>query len=283
MRWLLAAALVIAGGLGAAAAPRRTTPPAPAPPRAPPAQGTAPVTRCAACHVVSSWSNVRFNHDPTGFPLRGEHQQVKCRDCHAHDFTARVADTCSGCHRDRHNSEFGLHCESCHDETSWRPFFQADAHRLTGFPLTGRHGLIPCQECHGNMRDRTFTQAPLACVGCHRADYDRTRLTSIDHVAAHFSTDCQGCHDTRSFAGATFSGHDGCFLISAGSHHGIPCLKCHTTLTSFMTTGACSTGTASCTGCHTHECQRSDRQHQQVMGYECRDRKCYECHRNDGK
>jgi hypothetical protein len=244
---------------------------------------TTPATRCAACHVVASWSSVRFNHDPTGFPLRGAHQEVKCRDCHSHDFTVRVADTCSGCHRDRHQSEFGLHCESCHDDASWRPLFQTDAHRRSGFPLTGRHGLIPCQECHGNARDRTFTQAPLRCVGCHRADYDRTRLTSIDHTAAGFGTECQTCHDTRTFAGATFQGHDPCFTISGGPHHGTPCLKCHTSLPSFTVTGACNTGTASCSGCHEHQCAKSDRQHQQVMGYECRDRKCYECHRNAGR
>ena len=258
------------------------------PPLRPAAVGDRPtattaVTRCAACHVVAGWSTVRFNHDPTGFPLRGAHAQVKCRDCHAHDFTVRVADTCSGCHRDRHSGEFGVRCESCHDEQNWRPFFQVDAHRRTGFPLTGRHGLIPCQECHGNMRDRTFTQAPLACLGCHRADYDRTRLTTIDHVAARFGTDCQRCHDTRTFRGANFDGHDPCFRISRGPHRGISCLKCHSSLTNFVISGACNTGTASCTSCHTHECVRTDRQHQNVMGYECRDRKCFECHRDSGR
>src|SRR5581483_4484668 len=29
------------------------------------------VTRCGACHMVEGWEKVRFNHDPTGFPLRG--------------------------------------------------------------------------------------------------------------------------------------------------------------------------------------------------------------------
>jgi hypothetical protein len=277
----LALMVMLALAAGAAAAPARKPPP----PRPVTAgeRGPTPPTRCSACHVVAGWSSVRFNHDPTGFPLRGQHQQVKCRDCHSHDFTVRVADTCSGCHRDRHSGEFGVRCESCHDEQSWRPLLQASAHRRTGFPLTGKHGLIPCQECHGNMRDRTFTRAPLPCIGCHRADYDRTRLTSLDHAAARFPTDCQSCHDTRTFSGANFQGHDACFRISAGAHRGIPCLKCHTSLTSFAASGACNTATASCTGCHTHECARTDRQHQEVMGYECRDRKCYECHRNNDR
>jgi hypothetical protein len=237
-------------------------------------------TRCSACHVVASWSQVRFNHDPTGFPLRGAHQEVKCRDCHRQDFAVKVADSCSGCHRDRHSGEFGQRCEGCHDDTSWRPLFQADAHRRGNFPLVGKHALIPCQECHGNLRDRTFTRAPLGCLGCHRVDYERAKLTSIDHAAAHFGTDCQSCHDSWRFTGARFEGHDPCFPISAGSHRGITCLKCHTSLTTFAIGGGCNTRTAACASCHSHECARSDQQHVNVMGYECRDRKCYECHRS---
>ena len=119
----------------------------------------ATTTRCAACHRVEGWEKVRFNHDPTGFPLRGAHTAVVCGQCHGKRFDTPVADTCGGCHRDRHGGEFGLHCEGCHDENSWRPLFQADAHRRTNFPLVGKHALIPCQECHGNLRDRSFARA----------------------------------------------------------------------------------------------------------------------------
>jgi hypothetical protein len=249
----------------------------------PPEVRHAPVpTRCAACHVVASWAQVRFNHDPTGFPLHGAHQEVRCRDCHPRDFAVKVADSCSGCHRDRHAGELGLRCEGCHDDVSWRPLFQADAHRRGNFPLIGKHALIPCQECHGNLRDATFSRAPLECVSCHRADYQRAALTSVDHVAAGFGTDCRSCHDSARFTGARFDGHDPCFPISAGSHRGIACLKCHTSLSSFTVSGACNTRTATCASCHTHDCARSDRQHEGVMGYECRDRKCYECHRAGG-
>jgi len=276
------------------AAPQTRLPPNKLPPAAAPQTATPPAlltgkratgagtTHCASCHVVADWSKVNFNHDPTGFPLRGAHQQVRCRDCHAHDFSRPVADSCSGCHRDRHQSEFGLQCEGCHDEVSWRPLLQADAHRRSLFPLTGRHALIPCQECHGNMRDRTFTRAPLGCVSCHRVEYDRARLISIDHVAAGFGTECQTCHATEKFTDARFDDHDTCFRISAGAHQGISCRGCHSGPPGSRITGACNTSTATCTGCHSHECARSDRQHTSVMGYECSDRKCFECHRRDG-
>lgn len=240
------------------------------------------VTRCAACHVVDGWEEVRFNHDPTGFPLRGRHVAVACSGCHPKDFVVPVADTCSGCHRDRHAGEFGSYCEGCHDAESWRPLFDADAHRRSNFPLVGKHALIPCQQCHGDMRDRTFNRAPIACVGCHRTDYAQTGLRSIDHVAAGFSLECQSCHDTLRFWPAQLPGHASCFRIASGSHHGIRCLGCHTSLTGATVTSACATGTFTCSGCHTHECARSAQQHTNVMGYECTDAKCYTCHKLTG-
>jgi hypothetical protein len=246
-------------------------------------RGGGDVTRCAACHAVEGWEKVRFNHDPTGFPLRGAHVAVACGSCHPRDFETPVADTCAGCHRDRHRGEFGTRCEGCHDDQSWRPFFEADAHRRTGFPLVGKHGLIPCQQCHGDMRDQTFLRAPVGCVSCHRPDYDQTRVTSIDHTAAGFSLECQTCHSTWRFWPARLEAHGACFRIASGSHHGIRCLGCHTSLPNVTFTGACATGTFTCSGCHTHECARSDAQHTNVMGYQCTDAKCYECHKLTGQ
>lgn len=247
------------------------------------AHGEGEVTRCAACHGVEGWDKVRFNHDPTGYPLRGAHVGVACANCHPRGFDVPVADTCMGCHRDRHRGTFGTKCDGCHTTESWRPLFDPDAHRRTAFPLIGQHALIPCQQCHGDMRDRTFTRAPTGCVACHRADYDRTRLTSIDHSAAGFSLDCQTCHTPFRFWPARLDVHRSCFPIASGPHFGIRCRTCHTTTPSASFTGACSTGTAACTSCHTHECGRSDDQHRKVMGYQCADMKCYECHKTTGK
>jgi hypothetical protein len=237
------------------------------------------VTRCGACHMVEGWEKVRFNHDPTGFPLRGAHVDVACNGCHGQGFDKPVADTCSGCHRDRHAGEFGLHCEGCHDEKSWRPLFNADAHRSTNFPLVGRHALIPCNECHGNMRDRVFAQAAVRCDACHEADFIRTSAISIDHTSNNFSRDCQTCHNTFRFFPASMRQHDTCFTISSGSHHGVHCLGCHTSLGLVTFTGACGTGTYDCSDCHSHACARSDMQHKTVPGYECANARCYPCHK----
>jgi hypothetical protein len=295
-------AIVLAAG-AAAAAPgdeggpifkMKRKPPAAAAPAAP-AQVPAPRlgaraarpgaedTRCAACHEVGGWEKVRFNHDPTGFPLRGGHVGVACGACHPRGFDVPIGDTCAACHRDRHTGEFGVHCEGCHDDKSWRPFFTADAHRTTNFPLVGRHATIPCEQCHGNMRDRTFTRAPVDCASCHQNDFVQTKLTSIDHTAAGFSLQCQTCHSTWRWWPARVTQHDACFHIASGAHQGIRCLGCHTSLAAVSFTGACATGTFTCSSCHAHACARSDQQHTKVMGYQCADPKCYECHKLAGK
>jgi hypothetical protein len=272
---ILAASLVVMGAGGALAAP-------PAVPRAArqatSVAGTA-ASKCASCHVESSWSPARFDHERTGFTLREAHARIACISCHTQDFKARIADTCAGCHRDRHRGELGLHCEGCHDEKTFKTsLFGPDTHRRTSFPLTGKHAVIPCRECHGDLRDMTFSRAPVACVGCHRGDYDGAALRSIDHVAAGFDVNCQGCHSTWRFSPARFEAHDVCFIVSAGPHRAIRCTQCHTTLAGVSVTGTCTSNTSRCINCHAHECARSDQRHVNVMGYSCTDRKCFECH-----
>ncbi len=234
-------------------------------------------TGCASCHSVESWMRISFDHDQTGFPLRGRHAFATCTSCHGSlDFSNAVPTNCAACHVDVHTGEFGSRCASCHDEESWRSHFDADAHRRTNFPLTGRHAAIPCEECHLNQRDRNFTRATVDCYTCHQADYTRAATISIDHVAAGFPTTCRDCHNAFTFQSGRFPAHDACFQLAPGPHAGIPCLGCHTSLTGQLPTGACLTNTASCTRCHF--CPIMQQRHVNVIGYQCKDRKCYECH-----
>jgi hypothetical protein len=243
----------------------------------PPAHATAD-TRCEACHSPAGWTPVSVDHSRTGFPLEGRHLRASCRSCHgsSQDFSAPVATSCAACHKDVHTGEFGSRCASCHDPFAWASRFGADAHRATNFPLTGRHAAIPCEECHLNQRDRKFTRATVDCYACHQADYARTAGTALDHVRAGFGTDCKSCHFPTRFKGARFAAHDACFQISAGKHAGIGCLDCHSTVTSFTASGTCSTNTADCMRCHS--CSHTTQTHAKVGGFQCRNRKCYECH-----
>lgn len=247
----------------------------PPPPR--PAAHPAIDTRCEACHSSGGWWPVSFDHSRTGFPLEGRHLDATCKSCHrSPDFRGPVATSCASCHKDVHAAEFGNHCETCHDARGWESRFGPDAHRMTNFPLTGRHAAIPCEECHLEQRDRRFTRATRDCFGCHQADYARTAGTTVDHVRAGFGTDCQSCHFPTRFKGARFAAHDTCFQINAGPHAGIPCFDCHTSLANAQVTGACVTNTADCMRCHA--CATVTPKHANVGGFQCKDRKCYECH-----
>ncbi len=238
-----------------------------------------PQTKCELCHSPSGWHEAHFPHDRTGFPLQGAHGSVGCKACHTQGFESPPPRQCSGCHRDAHAGEFGQRCEGCHESTSWAARFDADAHRRTNFPLVGRHAMLPCQECHVDQRGPVFSRKTVECIGCHQRDYERTRLVSLDHAALGFSTDCRQCHGPWRFQGARFPGHDACFQLSRGDHVGLTCQSCHTSLTGLSATGACATRTASCSGCHEHSCSHMDSEHQKVPGYQCKDLKCYECHR----
>jgi hypothetical protein len=234
-------------------------------------------TRCSACHSTSGWRPVTFDHSHTGFPLEGRHLELSCGECHrGENFSAPIPTSCAACHRDVHTGEFGSKCASCHDSRDWTSRFDAAAHQRTNFPLTGRHAAIACEECHVEQRDRRFTRATRDCYECHHTDYAKTAGTFVDHSRAGFGTDCKSCHFPTRFQGALFPAHQTCFEIDNGPHSGIACLQCHTALGSAVITGNCATNTASCTRCHT--CNSVQGVHSSVAGFQCKDRKCYECH-----
>ncbi len=238
---------------------------------------------CSNCHVVGGWQFARFDHTKTDFPLKASHQIVRCPKCHLEgNYEKRIEKTCGSCHRDVHAGQLGSFCDRCHDETGWASAFPMEAHRRTNFPLTGRHALIPCEECHQNQRDKTFSSVAVDCYACHQADYLSTASKGIDHVRAGFGTTCRTCHNPVHWKPARFAAHDGCFPISHGAHSRFTCADCHLGSIVNGIIGSCSTGTATCTGCHTgaHSKGKMDSVHTQVPGYQYKDQKCYECHRN---
>lgn len=272
---LAVAGLALAGLAFGADGIRKPIELAPAPPRAASASGS----RCEGCHAPTGWTTAAFPHDRTGFPLTGKHGRVPCQACHVRGTRTPLSQGCSSCHRDAHAGEFGQRCEGCHNSDGWESEFTADAHQRTNFPLLGRHAVIPCQECHLEKRGPSFRLSTVDCVGCHQRDYDRTSSLTVSHTAAGFGTACRECHEVSSFRGARFRAHDACFQLGGTEHAGIPCQGCHTSLAGLAITGACASHTAACTTCHSHACERTDAQHREVPGYQCKDQKCYECHR----
>lgn len=248
------------------------------PPAAPaPGRGHAPPeTRCGACHTAEGWDRVTFDHARTGFPLDGQHRQAACRGCHSgSDFKRAVPRACVACHRDGHAGRLGTRCQDCHDAVAWKePTFGPEAHRRTAFPLDGRHAVLPCEECHGDRRDRGFSRATRRCADCHQADLVRAAAVSFDHAVAFGNAeDCRRCHGAWAFSPGYLPGHDACFPIRTGRHSGIRCLKCHTSLTAadFQAPGTCATGTAACTRCH-GTCPEGHK------SCPISDLRCYQCH-----
>ncbi|MGQ0508423.1 MAG: cytochrome C [Myxococcaceae bacterium] len=217
---------------------------------------TTGVTVCGDCHTTTSWAEVIFDHERTGFPLRGAHVKTPCAGCHFSDFKRATPRTCAACHEDIHGGELGSRCEGCHNEKDWESEFRADAHRRTNFPLVGRHALLPCEACHAELPSRKFSRVTVECLTCHQTDFNRTNAVSISH--ATFSPNCRQCHNVIRFAPAIYPGHENNasgFKIATGPHAAIGCRDCHDTVK-----GA-SAANVKCTNCHRHNCPDTIAEH----------------------
>ncbi len=248
-----AAAVIALAALAAASLPRAAA----APPDLTVPPGHGGDLDCSACHTAEGWDRVVFEHATrTGFALDGRHATAACRGCHVTgDFRAPLPRACSACHRDVHAGRLGARCERCHRPDAWRSatLAAADAHRRTNFPLVGRHGVIPCEECHGDRRDRAFGRPTVQCKACHEQDLARTAGSGVPHDG--FPPACQLCHGPWRFSPAGFAGHDACWPLHHGGATG--CLVCHVTFAgmNFSVPIQC-TGSTCLQGCQIN-CHRS--------------------------
>ncbi len=223
-------------------------------------------TTCQSCHGTTTWSTSSFDHDASRFPLTGAHRTVDCQSCHQSGY-AGTPMACASCHQDDYDrtrdpnhaqSGFPLTCEVCHSTNGWdEASFNHDA---TIFPLTGQHRSVDCQSCHAAGYDGT----PTACVSCHQDDYDDTR--DPDHAAAGFSTNCQSCHTTAGWEGASFD-HDATSFPLTGAHRSVACETCHAS-------GYDGTSTA-CVSCHQDDYDRTKDPNHAQAGFPT---SCQTCH-----
>ena len=232
---------------------------------------------CSICHTPEGWkvgnTAVRgkrmagFDHSAiTGFALEGRHGEIPCMYCHqARQSGHNLVAECSGCHEEPHSARLGRHCERCHRPTFWHDIRAEEIHSTTQFPLTGRHLLADCTECHQRAGERQFSGVPTSCYSCHSDAYRRTDIHPIhagSATTAPFPRDCSQCHRTTGWSPAVVDpatlprrdglsrdalsreDHDRRFPISYGIHRGAACDSCHV---SDMARRA-----VRCTGCHVH-------------------------------
>lgn len=205
---------------------------------------------CARCHSESSWQDVALDHDLTGFPLEGAHEDAACESCHQDGTFVGTPTECADCHlgEDAHDGRFGASCGACHRPTEWE-----DAtfdHQLSDFPLTGAHQNLGCERCHEGA---VFRSISTACASCHGEP---------SYHAGLFSANCAGCHSTSAWRPAQFNlshsfpmGHGG-----AGKN----CALCHpSTLANYT-----------CYGCHEHRKAKIREEHEGVSNLA----NCARCH-----
>jgi hypothetical protein len=232
-------------------------------------------TTCEACHRVSdaTFNQARFDHN-VSFPLVGVHAQQTCATCHTGNVFRGITRDCVGCHRPLYDrtttpnhvaAGFPTTCENCHraTDTSWRG---AGFNHATVFALVGRHAQTVCANCHVS---NVYRGTPRECVGCHRAQYERTTMPS--HVSAGFPTTCEGCHrpTDSSWQGAGFN-HASVFAL-VGRHAQTACTSCHV--------NNVYRGTPrDCIGCHRPQYDRTTAPNHAAAGFPTT---CESCHRAD--
>ena len=233
---------------------------------------------CNKCHTDHKGRDARiapvdkktFDHDTTGFALRGAHRELgeKCESCHLPKRKWRdTPQLCNDCHQKvdhekGHKGSLGPKCESCHNDKTWKE--ARFDHEKTKFPLAGgKHAEVKCKECHADL---TFKPTPLTCNGCHR---------KIDQDKGHkglYGPKCESCHNDRSWQEITFDhDRDSKYLLKA-KHRPVKCNACHGAEKGPLYQQKLS---AKCIACHKKDDQ--EKGHRNSLG-----EKCETCHSEKG-
>ncbi|MBZ5646949.1 MAG: hypothetical protein LAN37_06965 [Acidobacteriia bacterium] len=187
-------------------------------------------TTCQTCHSMDTWLGAKFDHARfTGFALTGMHATLDCTSCHVNGRFQGTPATCYGCHSqdflgttnpNHAKAGFPRDCGMCHSTATWLNA-KFDHTAFTGFPLTGMHATVPCQQCHVNGN---YNLTSTACSSCHINDYNGA--TSPNHKVLGFPTDCSICHTTSGWTPATFN-HAATGFALTGVHATLACVSCH--------------------------------------------------------
>jgi len=198
-----------------------------------------------------------FDHNRTGFELKGKHRGLDCARCHD---PRRVTDpvvlavlqkqpdrktflgqpqACASCHFDEHRGQLGQDCQRCHAEDAWKPARGFD-HARTEYPLTGRHARVECAKCHQAQEQEAAgvpsTVTPPVnparflkfkgvafreCTDCHK-----------DPHQDRFGPNCTRCHNTDDWkrvlgAAGERAFHEKTRFPLRGAHSVVACAACH--------------------------------------------------------
>ena len=193
--------------------------------------------QCERCHTVAKWKDVaRFDHSTARYKLTGAHAKVECARCHPTlpspnaaskviRYTGSPFAQCADCHKDPHRGSFAAACNSCHNDSVWKPAkntLTAFDHSKTKFPLLGKHAPAACDKCH---KTSDF-KAPVAheqCQACHKD------IHGGQFAARAGSGDCAPCHTADGWKPSTYTvlSHAKSPYPLLGKHAAVTCAKCH--------------------------------------------------------
>jgi len=153
---------------------------------------------------------------------------------------------CAQCHTEHYGENFRIY--------KWETSKEEFDHRQTGYPLTGRHAGLRCEQCHNARHvpaedrkqirvhdlNQTFEGLHAACLSCHE-----------DQHAAQLGAGCEKCHSVSGWKPLTSFNHATTRFPLIGKHQDVECAKCHKPSAAnakvIQYTGL---SFAACTGCH---------------------------------
>ena len=198
----------------------------------------------------------KFDHQRTGWPLRGKHARIDCSSCHdrsrivlpevtrflgAHPGRTTflgLRERCTSCHFDEHRGDLGPDCQRCHNETAWKPVPLFN-HQNTAFPLRGQHKGVACGKCHPSVEDVDLVAAhspqPRAKIFMQMGDIDHRTCESChnDPHDGKLGARCADCHTEVDWHRVAPLGdvsrafHKKTAFPLVGAHTSVPCRSCH--------------------------------------------------------
>jgi hypothetical protein len=237
---------------------------------------------CENCHTATAWRPIRavleFDHNKTAYPLRGQHEKVRCLECHAKPVFTDVGKNCADCHADIHLRKFGADCAQCHTVLGWQVSINQIKEHQNRFPLFGAHAAVQCDDCHKSAAVGQFQGLSTQCVSCHLSDYQKTNNPPHAANTAIFTTTCDSCHSFDSWLNAKFDHSTTGFLLTQG-HANVPCLSCHVGNNYHLTIAPTDCGNS---GCHLNTWQTTNNPPHPTAGPVFAASNCANCHTTAG-
>lgn len=212
---------------------------------------------CSKCHTEVSFKSVKaltdFDHNQTGFPLKGKHVNTNCKSCHKSGITATLKhNRCADCHSDYHQGDFvkpkqtSPDCKECHTENGFQSStYTLERHNLLAFKLEDAHEATPCFACHKKQDRWEFKIPEQRCANCH-PDIHKDELD----LKYYPDQTCESCHTVSTWSEVQFN-HSSTGFELVGKHLVVQCYKCHVKSSDGFTKVVFRNIKNNCSDCHT--------------------------------